>query len=131
MPTEGLPDMGAAARRANAKLQRLENEAARREGREPRDLHAEMIARRRALRARHEKGQEIMNEYTYHLGAPATEIRPGDLVMLGSKAVNSVVAEHVETEQIAGRDFVVIYAGEAIVHMRADAKIDIRRRMED
>jgi hypothetical protein len=50
MATEGLPDMTAAAKRANAKLQRLENARAAREGRSPRDLRAEAIAARRAMR---------------------------------------------------------------------------------
>lgn len=46
----GLPDMGKVAKRANDKLQRLENERAREEGRAPRDLRADMRAARAALR---------------------------------------------------------------------------------
>jgi hypothetical protein len=56
MPTQGLPDMAAAARRANAKLQRLENERAAKEGRPPRNLREEAAAKRRALRAEALKG---------------------------------------------------------------------------
>lgn len=47
MATQGLPDMNAAAKRANAKLQRLENARATAEGRAPRDLKAERVAARK------------------------------------------------------------------------------------
>ena len=46
----GMPDMSAAARRANAKLQAIENSRAIREGRDPIDVREQMLAKRRALR---------------------------------------------------------------------------------
>lgn len=53
----GVPDMGAAARRANAKLQRLENARAAHEGRAPIDVRAAMLARRAEIRAQREAEQ--------------------------------------------------------------------------
>ena len=50
MSNQGMPDYVSAAKRANAKLQRLENQRAAAEGRAPRDLRADMLARRQALR---------------------------------------------------------------------------------
>lgn len=44
-----MPDMNKAARKANAKLQALENNRAAAEGRAPRDLKAERIAARKEL----------------------------------------------------------------------------------
>lgn len=47
----GLPDLSGVAKRANDKLQRLENAAAKAEGREPVNLREQARERRRAMRA--------------------------------------------------------------------------------
>lgn len=49
--TTGLGDLNAVNKRAADKHQRIENAAAKAEGREPRNLRAEMKANRAAMRA--------------------------------------------------------------------------------